>query len=174
MHVHTHAHPKVRSPWKQSVLAFSSPLVPTWLMLGRPCFFLEVVSRPQREENLLLRLLVDLDMAWVRRRTPVSPVRAATWGQQGGTSARQMCQDHTPGRQGLHQVSPFKNCSSTCRPTPKHLILDSYTLELWGPFLDSKCKWKLDKHNHCLKLSVKIHKLVIEYICYVSKNYIPF
>lgn len=136
-------------------LALSFPLGPTWLMLGRPCFFLEVVSRPQREENLLLRLLVDLDMAWVRRLTPVSPVRAATWGRQRGTWARQMRQDRAPARRGSHQVSPLKNRSSTCRPTAKHLIPDSYILELWGPFLDSKCQWKLDELNHCLKLSVK-------------------
>ena len=50
----------------------------TWLMLGWAfVFFFEVVSRPQREENLLLRLLQERDMACVRRLTPVS-VRAAT------------------------------------------------------------------------------------------------
>lgn len=47
-------------------------------MLGLPCFFFEVVSSPQREENLLLRLLADLDMACVLLLTPDSPVRAAT------------------------------------------------------------------------------------------------
>lgn len=50
----------------------------TWLILGWAfVFFFEVVSRPQREENLLLRLLQERDMACVRRLTPVS-VRAAT------------------------------------------------------------------------------------------------
>ena len=32
-------------------------------MLGCPCFFLEVVSRPHREENLLLRLLAGRGVA---------------------------------------------------------------------------------------------------------------
>lgn len=51
----------------------------TWLTVGWAfVFFFEVVSRPQREENLLLRLLQERDMACVRRLTPVS-VRAATW-----------------------------------------------------------------------------------------------
>lgn len=50
----------------------------TWLMVGWAfVFFFEVVSSPQREENLLLRLLQERDMACVRRLTPVS-VRAAT------------------------------------------------------------------------------------------------
>lgn len=47
-------------------------------MLGLPCFFFEVVSSPQRDENRLLRLLADLDMACVLLLTPDSPVRAAT------------------------------------------------------------------------------------------------
>ena len=50
----------------------------TWLMLGWAfVFFFEVVSRPQREENRLLRLLQERDISCVRRLTPVS-VRAAT------------------------------------------------------------------------------------------------
>lgn len=51
----------------------------TWFILGWGfVFFFEVVSRPQREENLLLRLLQERDIACVRRLTPIS-VRAATW-----------------------------------------------------------------------------------------------
>lgn len=59
--MHTH----VQINWRSSNIcrSFVLTLGPTWLMVGRPCFFLEVVSRPQREENLLLRLLADLDMA---------------------------------------------------------------------------------------------------------------
>lgn len=50
----------------------------TWLIVGWAfVFFFEVVSRPQREENLLLRLLQERDIACVRRLTPIS-VRAAT------------------------------------------------------------------------------------------------
>ena len=53
----------------------------TWLMLGWALvFFFEVVSRPHREENLLLRLLQERDMACVLRLTPFS-VRAATCKQ---------------------------------------------------------------------------------------------
>lgn len=43
-------------------------------------FFFEVVSRPHREENLLLRLLQERDMACVLRLTPFS-ARAATCKQ---------------------------------------------------------------------------------------------
>lgn len=50
----------------------------TWLILGWALVvFFEVVSRPQREENLLFRLLQERDMACVRLLTPIS-VRAAT------------------------------------------------------------------------------------------------
>ena len=49
-------------------------------------FFLEVVSRPHREEKRLLRLLVERDAAWARLRTPHS-LRAATWG--GGEETAQ-------------------------------------------------------------------------------------
>lgn len=53
-------------------------LAPTWLTVGWALvFFFEVVSRPQREENRLLRLLQERDMACARRLTPAS-VRAAT------------------------------------------------------------------------------------------------
>ncbi len=51
----------------------------TWLMLGWPLLFLlEWVSRPHSEEKRLLRLLVERDIACVRRLTPLS-VRAATY-----------------------------------------------------------------------------------------------
>lgn len=43
-------------------------------------FFLELVSRPQRDEKRLLRLLHERDMACARRLTPLS-VRAATLGE---------------------------------------------------------------------------------------------
>ena len=57
-------------------------------MLGCPfVFFFEVVSRPQREENLLLRLLAERDMALVRRLTPLS-VRAATYRNQNTPKLR--------------------------------------------------------------------------------------
>lgn len=50
----------------------------TWMILGWAfAVFFEVVSRPQREENLLLRLLQERDIACVRLLTPIS-VRAAT------------------------------------------------------------------------------------------------
>lgn len=113
-----HIHPKLRWPQNRSVWArFSSALKPTWLILGRPCFFLEVVSRPHREENLLLRLLADLDMAWVRLLTPVSPVRAATWGWQGQAATREMRQDHSPMSSGPHKSHPSKNPLPSCQPT---------------------------------------------------------
>lgn len=72
------------------------PPLPTWLMLGCPCFFLEAVSRPQREEKRLRRLLVERDMACVRRLTPVSAVRAATCGrgQRGGVRGRPSPRTH--------------------------------------------------------------------------------
>lgn len=58
---------------------------PTWLIVGWAfVFFFEVVSKPHSEENLLLRLLQERDMACVRRRIPVS-VRAATCGRQRGS-----------------------------------------------------------------------------------------
>ena len=50
-----------------------------WLIVGWAfVFFFEVVSSPQRDENLLLRLLLERDMACVRRLTALS-VRAATF-----------------------------------------------------------------------------------------------
>lgn len=62
----------------RSVLNLIKNNVQTWLILGWAfVFFFEVVSRPQREENLLLRLLHERDIACVRRLTPIS-VRAAT------------------------------------------------------------------------------------------------
>ena len=48
-------------------------------------FFLEVVSRPHREEKRLFRLLVERDAAWARLLTPHS-LRAATWGDSGATA----------------------------------------------------------------------------------------
>lgn len=63
-------------------LRVQSALGRTWLILGWAfVFFFEVVSRPHSEENLLLRLLQDRDMAWARRLTPIS-VRAATCGDR--------------------------------------------------------------------------------------------
>lgn len=60
----------------------------TWLIVGWAfVFFFEVVSRPQREENLLLRLLQERDMACVRRLTPVS-VRAATCKKKTTTTVQ--------------------------------------------------------------------------------------
>lgn len=65
-------------PANKPPLQTTIPQTLTWLMLGLPCFFFEVVSSPQREENLLLLLLADLDIACVLLLTPDSPVRAAT------------------------------------------------------------------------------------------------
>lgn len=69
-------------------------------MLGLPCFFFEVVSSPQREENLLLRLLADLDMACVLLLTPASPVRAATCQCHTASALELQQPQHTPHQTG--------------------------------------------------------------------------
>lgn len=89
----------------------------TWLMLGLPCFFFEVVSSPQREENLLLLLLADLDMACVLLLTPDSPVRAATC-QWHTASARELQQpQHTAPPNWGEKANPMATKASHCWDT---------------------------------------------------------
>lgn len=100
------------------------PPLPTWLMLGCPCFFLEAVSRPQREEKRLRRLLVERDMACVRRLTPVSAVRAATCGrgQRGGVRGRPSPRTH-------HRTLPRQRSS----PQPAPPLPPEPTAQAPGP-----------------------------------------
>lgn len=81
----------------------------TWLMLGLPCFFFEVVSSPQREENLLLRLLADLDMACVLLLTPDSPVRAATCQHHTASGPELLQPQHTPHQTGGGKGKSYGN-----------------------------------------------------------------
>lgn len=107
-------------------------------MLGLPCFFFEVVSSPQREENLLLRLLADLDMACVLLLTPDSPVRAATCQRHMASEERLQQPLHTPPTQpwglGGKKANPMAAKGTHCwdsggaaRPVPSHCRLTHFS-----------------------------------------------
>lgn len=96
-------------------------------MLGLPCFFFEVVSSPQREENLLLRLLADLDMACVLLLTPDSPVRAATCQRHMASEERLQQPLHPPPTQpwglGGKKANPMADIVGTVGVLPGQCLL---------------------------------------------------
>lgn len=97
-------------------------------MLGLPCFFLEVVSSPQREEKRLLRLLADLDMACVLLLTPDSPVRAATCQWQDTASEPEL-------QQPLHTDPPKRGAWGKKGKSCQQRVLPAGTVAALGKLL---------------------------------------